>query len=331
MAKTLAEVLKSNNSNKIEIGFAVKGYEAALNSMGSVYGRNLGTKSTKVIYTQDQQQQDLGPQTSGLGTASITDEKAVGGFYSQYELAAVEFQPITSFPYKDSEGNLCVANFPQSPVGADGLLYDGTKKGVPSTFDNATVEALVAENGGDFIVGAGLGISGQFGQVYVEQFYNGQLTVEDIGKIAKANALYAEIFFPSETSADIMLARVIYDTDGTTMNSGELTFWKCYIPTPVLVLEPYNSYFEVMVGTDTVTEASYPSSSIYSYVNATITGFSPSSVKGELASSPIPTSMNATITKWPGIAPEVGQPAYGRVRLVVPPDLKGAAEAALGK
>lgn len=327
----LSEVLKGGSANKVAIGYSVRGYENILTTMGSIYGNNTGSLSRKVVYVDNNPNQPQEPQSSGLGSVSITDEKAVNGFYSQYELAAVEIHPITAFPYNDDGNNYSVVTFNQT-VGQDGAIYDGTKKSVPEVFDKASIDACAQDNAGDFIVGAGLGIGGEFGEKYVDNFYNGQLTKDDICKLCKDGVLYAEIFFPSQTTADIMIARVIYDTDGSTKVSGDLTFWNCYIPAPILALDGYNSYFELMAGNSVIQQPSYGSNAIYSYVNATIQGFSPSVVSSQIQTNN-PTSMTATITKWPGMAEDAQgyAVAYARVRLVVPPDMASQAESSIGK
>lgn len=327
----LSEVLKGGSKNKVAIGYSVRGYENILTTVGSIYGNNTGSLSRKVVYVDNNPNQPQEPQSSGLGSVSITEEMAVNGFYSQYELAAVEIHPITAFPYNDDGNNYSVVTFNQT-VGQDGAIYDGTKKSVPEVFDKASIDACAQDNTGDFIVGAGLGIGGEFGQKYVDNFYNGQLTKDDLCKLCKDGVLYAEIFFPSQTTADIMIARVIYDTDGTTKVSGDLTFWNCYIPAPILALDGYNSYFELMAGNTTIQQPSYGSNAIYSYVNATIQGFGPASVKTQIETTN-PTSMTATITKWPGMAEDAQgyAVAYARVRLVVPPDMASQAETSIGK
>lgn len=147
---------------------------------------------------------------------------------------------------------------------------------VPSTFDEATLDACHTDNPDDFVVGCAINLSGTFAKNYVNRFYSGKMELKHLMLLANKQYLYGEVFFPVESGpSKVLVSPVIADVDGEAQVSEELTYYNCFVPTPVMMLSEYRQHFEPSVDGLVLPEAAYGSSAVYSYVKGTIGGFSP--------------------------------------------------------
>lgn len=205
---------------------------------------------------------------------------------------------------------------------------------VPYTYDEATLDACHTDNAGDFIIGCGINLSGDFAKTYINRFYSGRMEVKHLMLLAKKQYLYGEVFFPVETSgAKVMVCPVIADTIGNAQvhSDGQLTYYLCYIPTPLMMLNGYNDVFQVADKQGyLISEATYGSDALYSYVKGTIEGFSPQVMKQYVNQnkSPLPMSV-ASMAKWPGEFE--GAAVFGRFRFCVPTQFEAQAREIIGK
>lgn len=157
--------------------------------------------------------------------------------------------------------------------------------------------------------------------------------------LAKKQYLYGEIFFPVESGqSKVMVVPVIADIDGTPQlgqidefGIPQLTYYKCYIPTPILTLNGFDASFKVADTLGNVIEApAYGNDAIYSYVKGTISGYSPQIMKEYVSNHGGSLEMNtAQVIQWPGMVE--GNQVYGRFRFCVPTSYESEAREIIGE
>lgn len=247
-------------------------------------------------------------------------------------MAAVEIRPMLDFTYV-RDNKIEATSFAAKTL-PNGRTLEGRLLSVPPTFDSNSIEACARDNTGDFVVGMAVNLSGHFAQKYLQKFYN-TLSATDLVKLAEKGILYGEVFFPAESgSSKVMVCKVIAEADGNAMldRAKDLTYYQCFIPTPVLVLDAYKDSFQV-AGPDgaAIETPSYQSSANYSYLKGMIGGFSPAVVKQYLAQQgQIFSNTGVSITRWPGVAAN-GSTAFGRFRFCIPEQKVSQARDAMGK
>lgn len=330
---SLTEKLRNSDRNKVRIGYRqnMDAYNDILKSMGNVYGEDGVVVDYEKVEVAEGQQGKI--NSSGLGSFQLAEEKAdAEGFFANNQMAAVEIRPMLDFTYV--KNNIIEASsFGVKPL-PNGRTLEGRLLSVPPTFDSNSIEACARDNTGDFVVGMAVNLSGPFAQKYLQKFYT-TLSTTDLLKLAENGLLYGEVFFPAESgSSKVMVCKVIAEADGNAMvdQAKDLTYYQCYIPTPVLVLDAYKDSFQV-TGADgaAIDSPSYQSSANYSYLKGTISGFSPAVVNQYLAQQgQIFSNSGISISKWPGVD-SGGGTAFGRFRFCIPEQKVSQARDAMGK
>lgn len=252
-------------------------YAEVLGKMGSVYG------DVEIADYESIEVAEAKTQMASVGLGSVNLDAGVAdmdGLFEKNQMAAVEIRTMLDFTFtKDQKVSATSISAKQL---AGGRTIEGKLNSIPSTFDSSSIEACAKENTGDFVVGCSVPLSGDFAAKYIKKFYNDAITAADLSRLASAGFLWGEIFFPSESgSAKVMVCKVIDEADGTpqTDSSKNLTYYQCYIPMPLLVLNGYNDAFQISSADGQQLMPSYQASAVYSYIKGTISGFGPSVVK----------------------------------------------------
>lgn len=330
-SSSLSELLRNGDKTKVRIGCRdqMDAYAEVLQKMGSVYG-DVEVADYESIEVAEIKAKEA---SNGLGNFNLASDVAdMDGLFESNQMAAVEIRPMLDFTFtKDQQVKATAFSLRQL---AGGRTIEGRLLSVPSTFDLTSIDACSKDNTGDFVVGCSVPLSGDFAAKYIKKFYNDAITPADLAKIANAGLLWGEVFFPVEGgSAKVMVCRVIDECDGVpyTDITRNLTYYTCYIPTPLLTLNGYNDSFQICDFDGQPVTPSYQSSATYSYLKGTISGFSPATVKQYISQQgSLFCDSNVSITKWPGVDAN-GNTAFGRFRFCIPDQKASEAKDTIGK